>query len=97
MRCILIAALLLAPAIASADDKATPTTPPPAQGNADDCARARKLNKVCELTITGEDIEGGVSKPDGIGFSARGWAYMNSLIRIRRDFIPEIIKSAEDL
>jgi hypothetical protein len=87
---ILLVTLLLLPAIAYADE-------PQAQGNADDCARARKLHKTCELTIGPEDIEGGVSKPDGIGFSARDWAYMNSLIHIRRDFIPEIIKSAEDL
>jgi hypothetical protein len=90
----LLAALLLLPAIAVADDAASPA---PAQGNPDDCARARKLNKVCELTISEEEIEGGVKKPDGIGFSAREWAYMNSLIHIRRDFIPEIIKTAEDL
>ena len=91
---ILLATLLLLPAIASADE----TQPPQqAQGNPDDCARARKLDKVCELTIGPEELEGGVSKPDGIGFSARDWAYMNSLIHIRRDFIPEIIKSAEDL
>ena len=91
---ILLATLLLLPALAFADDKQPPDQ---AQGNADDCARARKLNKTCELTIGPEDIEGGVSRPDGIGFSARDWAYMNSLIHIRRDFIPEIIKSAEDL
>ena len=91
----LLAALLLAPTIAAADDKApTPQLP---QGTADDCARARRLNKVCELTIGEEQIEGGVSRPDGTGFYARGFAYLNSLIRIRRDFIPEIIKSAEDL
>jgi hypothetical protein len=92
---ILLATLLLLPAIAFADDKQPP--PDQNQGNPDDCARARKLNKTCELTIGPEDIEGGVSRPDGIGFSARDWAYMNSLIHIRRDFIPEIIKSAEDL
>jgi hypothetical protein len=87
----LLAAVLVFPLVASADDMKLP------QGNPDDCARARKLNKVCELTIGEEQIEGGVSTPDGIGFSARAWAYMNSLIHIRRDFIPEIIKSAEDL
>jgi hypothetical protein len=87
----IILALLLLPAIAYADE------PAPAQGNADDCARARKLNKTCELTIGAEEVEGGVDRPAGSGFSARTWAYMNSLIHIRRDFIPEIIKSAENL
>ena len=95
----LLATLLLVPAIASADGAKAPAPAPDkqAQGNPDDCARARKLNKVCELTISGEELEVGVTKPDGIGFSARDWAYMNSLIHIRRDFIPEIIKTAEDL
>jgi len=94
---ILLATLLLLPAIAFADDVKPQPQVQEAQGNADDCARARKLNKTCVLTIGEEDIEGGVSRPDGIGFSARDWAFMNSLIHIRRDFIPEIIKSAEDL
>ena len=77
--------------------KAKPQPQVPAQGNPDDCARARKLNKVCELTITGEEIDGGVSRPEGSGFNARTFAYWDSMIRIRRDFIPEIVKSAEDL
>ena len=94
---ILLATLLLFPAIAFADDAKPQAPVQEPQGSAEDCARARKLNQTCVLTIGEEDIEGGVSKPDGIGFSARDWAYMNSLIHIRRDFIPEIIKSAEDI
>jgi len=97
---ILLATLLLFPAIAFADGT-KPQAPQPQvqepQGSAEDCARARKLNQTCVLTIGEEDIEGGVSRPDGIGFSAREWAYMNSLIHIRRDFIVEIVKSAEDI
>ena len=93
---ILLATLLLLPAIAFADQaQPQPQAEPQAQG--DDCSRARRLGKVCELTIGEEEIEVGIKKPEGSGFSARDWAYMNSLIHIRRDFIPEIIKTAEDL
>ncbi len=63
----------------------------------DDCARARAAGRTCELTIEGEDIEAGVPSADGARFTAVKWIEHGSLLRIRRDFLPEIIKSAEDL
>ena len=63
----------------------------------DDCARARAAGRTCELTIEGEDIEAGVPTADGARFTAVKWITHGSLLRIRRDFLPEIIKSAEDL
>ena len=36
-------------------------------------------------------------KPEGSTVDARDFAKHSSLITIRKDFIPEIIKSAEDL
>ena len=64
----------------------------------DDCARARAQNKTCVLTIDdGDAFEGNAPKGDGDMFSALDWIKAKSLIRIRRDFIQEIIKSAEDL
>ncbi|HEY5922894.1 MAG TPA: hypothetical protein VIV11_14545 [Kofleriaceae bacterium] len=105
---LLLATLLLLPSVAFATEPSEPPQPKPqaqakpqpqapAQGNPDDCARARKLGRVCELTMGEEDIEGGVSRPDGDGFNAREFAWFGSMIRFRRDFIPEIIKTAEDL
>ena len=64
---------------------------------ADDCARARKLNKTCVLSIESEQVEG--DRP-GAGESTvvvNPFGDHASLIRLRRDFIPEILKSAEDL
>ena len=47
--------------------------------------------------FTGDTIEGDLIKPEGSTVDARDFAKHSSLIRIRKDFIPEIIKSAEDL
>jgi len=64
----------------------------------DDCARARKLNKTCVLAITeSEDVEGGVPKSGEMTITAVDWGRAGSLIRLRRDFIPEILRTAEDL
>ena len=63
----------------------------------DDCARARKLGKTCVLDIPAEEIEKGVVRPEGVVVDARGYADHKSLIRIRFDFINEILKSANDV
>lgn len=47
--------------------------------------------------FTGDTIEGDLIKPEGSNLDARDFAKHSSLIRIRTNFIPEIIKSAEDL
>lgn len=65
---------------------------------AQDCARARKAGKACVLTFDqGDTIEGGVDKGDGEDYAARDLVTFSSLIRIRADFIAEIIRAAEDL
>ena len=63
----------------------------------DDCARARAAGRPCELTIEGETIDGAAPSADGSRFALAGWVKHGSLLRIRKDFLPEIIKSAEDL
>ena len=47
--------------------------------------------------FSGDTIEGDLIKPEGSTVDARDFSKHSSLIRIRHDFIPEIIKSAEDL
>ncbi len=47
--------------------------------------------------FSGDTIEGDLVKPEGSTVDARDFAKHSSLISIRKDFIPEIIKSAEDL
>jgi hypothetical protein len=53
--------------------------------------------KVKVYDFSGDTIEGDLIRPEGSTLDARGFAKHSSLIRIRKDFIPEIIKSAEDL
>ena len=47
--------------------------------------------------FSGDTIEGDLIKPEGSTVDARDFAKHSSLINIRKHFIPEIIKSAEDL
>ena len=63
----------------------------------DDCARARKLGKDCVINIENEKIEGGTPTGDGTSVHVIKYGNAGSLIRLRRDFIPEIVKTAEDL
>jgi hypothetical protein len=69
-----------------------------AQASADqDCSRARKAGKACTLTFEGDDVAGGVIKPDGDHGSGREISKFGSLIRLRWDFRAAIIRSVEDL
>jgi hypothetical protein len=60
-------------------------------------AQAKDQAKVKVYDFSGDTIEGDLVKPEGSDLNARDFAKHSSLIRIRKDFIPEIIKSAEDL
>ena len=53
--------------------------------------------KVKVYDFSGDTIEGDLIKPEGSTVDARDFAKHSSLIRIRKTFTPEIIKSAEDL
>jgi hypothetical protein len=53
--------------------------------------------KVKVYDFSGDTIEGDLVKPEGSTVDARDFAKHSSLIRVRTNFIPEIIKSAEDL
>ena len=53
--------------------------------------------KVKVYDFSGDTIEGDLIKPEGLDVNARDFAKHSSLIRIRKDFIAEILKSAEDL
>ena len=53
--------------------------------------------KVKTFDFSGDDIDGELVKPDGDFVDPRKFASHTNLIRIRKDFIKEIVKSAEDL
>lgn len=45
----------------------------------------------------GDDVEGALVKPDEANITGEQHAKTSSLIRIRQDFIPEMLKSVEDI
>jgi len=94
MRITLLALLLVVPAAAMAQPSQTTDVN---TMHSDDCAKARKAGKTCVLTIDDEDIEGGVPTAGETKIEVLTFGTMASLIRLRRDFIPEILKSAEDI
>jgi len=65
--------------------------------SADDKKGGGGAGKVKVYDFSGDTIEGDLIKPEGSTVQAETFAKHSSLIRIRKDFIPEIIKSAEDL
>ena len=54
-------------------------------------------NKVKNYDFSGDNIEGELIKPDGEMVNTRKFGEHTSLIRVRQDFIREIVKSAEEL
>ncbi len=92
MRALVLAALLLAPSLTSAEPKKDR-----APLRTDDCAKARKQHKDCELVIDSERVDGQGLKKPGDDIAIPTFAKVGTLIRLRRDFIAEIVKSAEDL
>lgn len=81
--------LLMLTGLAVADDK-KPAPAAAANGGGGN-------GKVKTYDFSGDTIEGDLVKPEGSTVDARDFAKHSSLITIRKDFIKEIIKSAEDL
>jgi len=93
MRSFLVLFLLAAPAVAD-----PVKTPDVRAMHTDDCAKARAKNKPCVIDMgKGEQVEGGNVKATGTDVLALPTSKEPSLIKIRRDFIVEILKTAEDL
>lgn len=60
-------------------------------------AQKKDDKKVKEYDFSGDTIDGDLIRPDGDTLDTRDFASHTSLISIRKDFIQEIVKSAEDL
>jgi hypothetical protein len=89
------AVLTAVPSLALAGDEPLPSQAAVVAN--DDCSRARALGKQCVLTIGAEEVEGGVLRPEGSVIDPRLIAQFGSLIRLRLDFIPEILRSADEV
>jgi hypothetical protein len=86
---LLISLSVSAPALAD---------PKPTDGMVtDDCALARKAGKTCVLEVPAEEVGGKVPTADEIAIRVLRFTRPGSLIRVRQDFIPEIVKAADDL
>jgi hypothetical protein len=79
----------------AATAQAQPADKKPAAAAADKGGSTTAKVKVYDFS--GDTIEGDLIRPEGTTVDARDFAKHSSLIRIRTNFIPEIIKSAEDL
>src|SRR5689334_11166715 len=100
MRIVLAALLLSTTAYAQAPKQTPPPAAPPstaAQMHTDDCAKARAHKKDCIIDMTGTTIEGTGAGGGGFSVPVVDWGKAGSLIRLRKDFITEIIKTTEDL
>jgi hypothetical protein len=98
MRLLITALLVVSPALALADEPAPSRAPSDiTKMKNDDCAKARKQNKPCVIDMGGEEIDGTSPTAGGTVIGTIQFHKAESLIRIRRDFIAEILKTAEDL
>lgn len=94
MRTKIIAALSIAFAFALGMAIAAPAAHAQKKGK----GAAKEESKAAKsYDFTGDEIDGELVKPDGDFLDTRKFASHTSLIRLRKDFIKEILKSAEDL
>jgi hypothetical protein len=56
-----------------------------------------QYKKETKYDFDDDTVEGDLVKPDGEMVGAAGKAKHSSLIKIRQNFIPEMLKSAEDI
>ena len=95
MRILVAVTLLGLAASAHADPDKTPDV---RAMHADDCARARAQHKTCVLDMgKDDDLTATAPTAGGSAISLISFGKAASLIHIRRDFITEILRSAEDL
>jgi hypothetical protein len=94
----LLTALAAPPVLADPAPAPSPDHRPAAtRAEASECARARKAGKPCQLTIEPEQVGGGRPTPDGTDLRLRRFDPMGSLLRLRMEFIDQIVKAADEL
>lgn len=85
---------LLVPAAAFAQD-GLPTAGEAMGGTGGDPNVTYKKETVYDFE--GDDVEGALVKPDEANITGEQHSKTSSLIKIRQDFIPEMLKSVEDI
>ena len=94
-RVLLVISVLALPGLALAQPKdKKPAKPAPAAAGAGDTAAPPRVKN---YDFDADEISGELVKPTGEFLAARTFAEHGSLIRVRPDFIREIVKSAEDM
>jgi hypothetical protein len=88
---------LAAPPVLANPAPPVPGPAPAPRTEAADCARARKAGQPCQLTIEAEPVGGDRPAPDGMDLRLRRFEPARSMLRLRREFIDQIVKSADEL
>jgi hypothetical protein len=96
MKRVLVSAILLVSGMALAQDAPKPQ-PRPAARPAGGATTAAPAPRVRNYDFDADFIDGELVRPEGEFLSTRRTAEHGSLIKVRTDFIREIVKSAEDL
>ena len=89
---LVLALILAAPTAAFAQAKGKPA---PAGGGGGDAGVVYKQKTVYDFDD--DVVEGDLVRPDGEFIDTRRGGKISSLIKIRQHFIPEMLKSAEDI
>ena len=84
--------LAAAPSTVFAQDKAAPTAAANGGGEENVQYKAKTV-----YDFEDDTVEGDLQRPDGELVSSQKKAQHSSLIEIRKDFIPEMLKSLEDV
>jgi hypothetical protein len=82
---------LLIPTLAAAQDMPQPEVGRAQQGG------DVEYQKETVYDFEGDDVTGNLIKPDGENITGQTHGKTSSLIKIRSDFIPEMLESVEDL
>lgn len=92
---LVLAALIALPSLASAQEEVDPAASDDFITDPNDSGVVYR--KKTEYDFEDDVVEGSFVRPEGDYLSARRRARHSSLIRIRENFVPEMLKSAEDI
>jgi hypothetical protein len=89
--------LAFAGGVAHAQDAAAAPAPAPAAGAAPAAGGGTTYKKVTNYDFENDDITGELVRPDGDFIGSRKATVHSSLIKLRANFVPEMLKSANEV